>query len=233
MTYYRDSPLGSNCCSKSGAADVGRNMDAIEELKENVETSPEVTAVRSAGFHLLLDSGEPVEKDDWAASAGLSRVELDDLLASDEVKGRVQFNDEGLLVGVAGLTVEPSAHKINIDGATRYTWCALDAVGILGALGIDGSVHSTDPETGDPIDISFTDGIPDGDATLFILGGYGGGNVISEWCPLVNFFASEDDATSWVEGKGLNGDIVSVAAIAHESAAMWLPVVDATAARDR
>jgi len=208
-------------------------MDAIEELKENVETSPEVTAARSAGFHLLLDTGLPVEKDDWAASAGLSRAELDDLLTGDGVKGRVQFNDEGLLVGVAGLTVEPSAHKIDVGGVTRYTWCALDAVGILGALGVDGSVHSTDPGTGDPIDISFIDGTPDGDATLFILGGYDGGNVVSEWCPLVNFFASEDDATSWVEGKGLEGDIVSVAAIAHESAAMWLAVVDATAPQDR
>jgi len=200
-------------------------VGAIEEVKENVESSPEVEAARSAGFRLLLDTGKPVAKRAWASHAGLSLGELDDLLSGASVKGRVQFNDEGLLVGVAGLTVEPSAHRIDVDGATRYTWCALDAVGILGALGVDGSIHSTDPGTGESIDIPFTGGTPDSDATLFILGGYDGGDVVSQWCPLVNFFTSWDDATSWVESKGLEGDIVSVAAIAQESAEMWLPVV--------
>jgi len=204
-------------------------MDAIEQLKENVETSPEVTSIRSAGFRLLLETGAPVQKTTWAEKAGLSLDELDEILTGTEAKGLVQFDDDGLLIGVAGLTVEPTTHRITIDGATRYTWCALDVVGIFGALGASGSVHSTDPGTGEAIDISFTDGKPDGDATLFILGGYDGGDVVADWCPLVNFFASDGDARAWADTNGLEGDIVSIAGIAQDSANMWRSLVDAGA----
>jgi hypothetical protein len=61
---------------------------------------------------------------------------------------------------------------------------------------------------------------------LFILGGYDGGNVIEDWCPIVNFFASRTDADAWVAANDLEGDVVSVAKVAENAAAMWRPVTD-------
>ena len=151
---------------------------------------------------------------------------LEDILARPGIQGRAQLDDEGRLLGIAGLTVEPSRHRLTIGDETRWTWCALDAVGILGALEATGSIHSTDPRSGDPVDIGFEDGTPTGDATLFILGGYDGGNVIQDWCPMVNFFAARADAEAWVADNDVAGDIVSVAHVADNAAAMWRPVTD-------
>lgn len=126
--------------------------------------------------------------------------------------------------------MEPTRHRLTVGDETRWTWCALDAVGILGALETTGSIHSTDPGSGAPVDIDFVDGYPSGDATLFILGGYDQGNVTKDWCPMVNFFTSRADAEAWVAEKDLDGDIVSVAEVADSAAAMWRPVTDPAAA---
>lgn len=182
--------------------------------------------MRAAGFRLLLEEGRPIEVEEWAAAAGIENAALGELLESSRVEGRVQLDDDGRLLGIAGLTVEPSRHQLDIDGTIRWTWCALDAVGILGALEADGTVRSTDPRSGDPVEIPFKGGKPEGDTTLFILGGYDGGNVIEDWCPLVNFFATRDAAEAWVEAEGLEGDIVTVAQIASDATNMWRHVVD-------
>lgn len=105
---------------------------------------------------------------------------------------------------------------------------SLDAVGILGALEANGTVYSTDPRSGDQIELPFVGGKPEGETTLFILGGYDGGNVVEDWCPLVNFFSTRSAAEAWVEAQGVDGDIVSVAQIASDATDMWRPVVDQT-----
>ena len=84
---------------------------------------------------------------------------------------------------------------------------------------------SRDPGSGKRIEIEYSGGAPIDDATLFVLGGYEGNNVVDDWCPRVNFFATRDDAEAWVDAKGLHGDIVSVAQVAHDAAEMWKPVV--------
>ncbi|MCL1594967.1 MAG: organomercurial lyase [Actinomycetia bacterium] len=200
-------------------------MGAIEEVRKHIDTPPDVTAVRSAGFRLLLRTGEPVTRADWASEAGISDADLQTILERTVARGRVELAEDGSLIGVAGLTVRRTPHRVEIDGATRYTWCALDAVGILGALGVDAAIHSTDPASGEPVVIPFVGGIPSGGASLFILGGYDGGDVVDDWCPLVNFFTSEAAAEEWVAQRDLDGDVVSVVDIAADTASMWRPVV--------
>lgn len=212
-----------SCCTIPGAHSEG--TDALDDLKGQ-EATPEISALRAAGFRLLLDEGRPVEITEWAAAAGIDEGTVADAVKSHA--GRVQVDEVGRLLGIAGLTVEPSRHELDIAGEKRWTWCALDAVGILGALEATGSVRSTDPKTGEAVEIEFVDGRPQGDATLFILGGYEGGNVREEWCPLVNFFATHADADAWVVENKLDGDIVSVVQVAEDAAAMWRPVTDPT-----
>ena len=43
--------------------------------------------------------------------------------------------------GIAGLTIEPTQHRIELAVGQRWTWCALDAIGIVGTIG-DGVIHS-------------------------------------------------------------------------------------------
>lgn len=203
------------------------SSEVLAEL-QNEEVAPEVAALRSAGFGLLLERGQPVEQKEWAGAAGVDQDTLAEVLESARARGRVELDPEGRLLGIAGLTIVPTRHRLDIDG-TRWTWCALDAVGILGALEADGTVYSNDPGTGEEIKIAFRNGVPDGDATLFILGGYDDMNVVEEWCPLVNFFASKRAAEEWVATQQVEGDIVAVARVAEEVAEMWKPVVDSNA----
>ncbi len=222
-----DADFDLSCCTVPTSKDTV--SAGIEDLQRASATSPEVRAMRAAGFRLLLEEGRPIEVEEWAAAAGIEDAALRKLLESPRVKGRVQLDDNGRLLGIAGLTVEPSRHQLDIDGTIRWTWCALDALGILGALEADGTVRSTDPRSGDPVEISFKGGKPEGDTTLFILGGYDGGNVVEDWCPLVNFFATRDAAEAWVEAEGVEGDVVTVGQIASDATDMWRPVVHPSA----
>ena len=204
--------------------------DAMGKLR-NRGASPEVQKLSSAGFHLLLERGEPISVEELAAAAGLASSEARGLLDGAALRGRVRLDHSGRLVGIAGLTVEPTRHEIRIGGKTRWTWCALDAVGILGALQADGSVVSTDPASGERIQIEYSGGVPVDDASLFIFGGYEGTNVVDDWCPQVNFFATRSEAEAWVDANGLLGDVVSVAQVADDVAEMWKPVVTGSVTR--
>jgi alkylmercury lyase len=208
-TRHDHDTLASCCTVPEETAEPG----VLDEIEQQ-EVSPEVAALRSSGFRLLLETGEPVTKERWAEGAGVPSDTLDEVLASARARGRVELDAEDRLVGLAGLTVEPNRHRVDIDGEERWTGCALDAVGILGALEADGAVHSTDPHTGEPIKIGF------------FLGGFEGANVVEEWCPLVNFFTTREDAEAWVAEAGVDGEIVSLAAIASRAAEMWRPMVD-------
>jgi len=221
MTTTTHTPDGSvsTCCAP---------RSAIEDIRAH-EVPPEVASARAAGFRLLLERGTPVELSDWAAASGMSDTALQEVLDRANVNGRVERDVKGRLLGIAGLTVEPTRHEITLDGTSRWTWCALDAIGILGALEVDGTVHSTDPHTGTPIRVDFHAGQPDGDAALFILDGYDGGNVKDDWCPLVNFFATAHAAETWASDQELKGDVVTVRQVADEAAAMWRSVTDPSA----
>ena len=216
-------PALDSCCSVSATDD--EESEVLADLR-NEEVAPEVAALRSVGFRLLFQHGQPVDQGEWAEAAGVDQDTLAEVLEGATASGRVELDADGRLLGIAGLTIEPTRHRLEIDGTRRWTWCALDAVGILGALQADGTVYSAAPGTGEEIEISFRNGIPDGDATLFILGGHDGVNVVESWCPLVNFFTSRRAAEEWVAAQQLDGDIVSVDRVAEEAAEMWRPVVD-------
>ncbi len=214
--------LSSCCATPSAGTDT---PSAIEEIKAQ-ETPPKVASARSAGFRLLLETGRPVEMTDWSTAACMSENALQDILDRPNVAGRVELDTQGRLLGIAGLTIEPTHHEITIDGEKRWTWCALDALGILGALDTNGTIRSTNPRDGSPINITYRSGEPTTNAVLFILGGYNGTNVREDWCPLVNFFTNTQDAEVWAAEKELTGDIVSVRQVADEAAAMWRPVTN-------
>ncbi len=150
---------------------------------------------------------------------------MDEILARPEARGRVRLDTESRVVGIAGLSIEPTRHQLRIGAATRWAWCALDAVGIVGALATDGTVASTDPYTGRLVVVDFVAGKPQGEAALFILGGYDGHDVVEEWCPSVNFFGTADDAAAWAAAESVQGEVVAVTHVAADAAEMWRPVV--------
>ncbi|NOX23865.1 MAG: hypothetical protein GXP36_12370 [Actinobacteria bacterium] len=224
-----DTTGSADCCDASArndraAAAPGSAQNAVAQISTE-EFPADAAAVRSAGFRLLFATGEPVPPAALAAEAGIAETDLDAALLSVRDRGRIEIDEQGCLVGIGGLTLIPGRHRFVVNGVSHWTWCALDVVGILGALGASGSVHSTDPYSGSPINIEYVDGQPSADAHLFIPAGFQDANVRRDWCPNVNFFSSHQGAESWAAAQGLDGDVVAVSNILDDAVVMWNPVV--------
>jgi alkylmercury lyase len=162
--------------------------------------------VSAAAFRLLLDTGVPVQAERLAAEAALEPGEVEDALRELDARGRVCRDEAGSVVGAAGLSVVPTAHRIEIDGGVRWTWCAMDALGILAALGGGGRIESRSPGSGTPITVQFEDGAPlASDAVLLVPERREYRSLVEELCPLLNLFESRSAGEAWIERSGVPG----------------------------
>lgn len=214
----------------AGSRDVDpESVSPMDELRSEV-IEGDVARIRASGFALLFQTGRSVVVEDLAAHSGLPVARVKETLEKVRASGQIELDENDQMVGIAGMTVTPGRHEIDVAGVKRWTWCALDAVGILGAFGASGTIRSTDAHTGTSIEIEFVDGTPQTETHLFILGGYSKStNVRRDWCQQVNFFSSADTAEVWAKAKGLVGDVVAIGEISKDSAAMWQPVVENSA----
>jgi alkylmercury lyase len=138
-----------------------------------------------------------------------------------EQAGLTRRDPAGRLLGSHGLSVAPTSHELLIDGRRRWTWCAYDAVGILGALEADGRVRSRSPHSGTLIELTFDAGQPAAsDAVVFMAEGPCR-SVIDDWCPLVNLFEHDQAAAAWARQHGISGAARPVAQATRLGAAAW------------
>lgn len=181
--------------------------------------------IRAAAFRLLLDNGEPVTPQSLAEETGLPVHEVIASIETLDTAGMMR-TDGGSVVGSAGLSVVPTSHELQLERGTRWTWCALDAVAILAALGSSGVVRSASPATGYEIVIRSTDGaIEDSDVVIFVAERDPESRVVDDWCPSVNFFEDLSTATTWAAGRA--GSVLPAAEVAAHSAPAWVALLDA------
>jgi len=180
--------------------------------------------VRAAGFRLLLAEGRPVTIDELATALCSDADTVGSLVATLDGRGWIRRDADGRLIGSAGLSVVAWRHEMHVGERLFWTWCAYDALGILGALEADGTVISTSPSTGARIEIPFRAGRPlRHDLALFLAQLWDCASVEEEYCPLVNFFETADEATAWAEKKGRSGEVLSVDEATDRGAAEWRP----------
>lgn len=209
------------------SSDSGDDRGAGFDLPR-IEVSDRHRQVQASAFGLLLDTGHPVSIGQIAERAELTGAEVDALLADFDAVGRVRFDNGGDVVGIAGLSIEPTRHRIDLDGMTRWTWCALDAIGILSALARPATYTTEVPDTDDVLEVRFgPNGISDSVAVVFVADGYGSDSVFETWCPTVNLFPDRTTAQTWAKAHDVSGQPVAVAALAADAAALWAPLVSA------
>ena len=185
------------------------------------ERPPDDQALLARAFWLLLDHGRPVELD--ALAGALQRQPAAVAAAVDRMEqaGLTRRDPAGRLLGSHGLSVVPTNHELVIDGRRRWTWCAYDAVGILGALEADGRVRSHSPYSGTLIELTFDAGQPAAtDAVVFMAEGPCR-SVIEDWCPLVNLFEHNQAAVAWARQHGISGAARPVAQATRLGVAAW------------
>ena len=181
-----------------------------------------------AAFRRLVKTGAPAPIS--ALAAELSRPEPQIDLAVEELKseGGIQVDDQGRVVGAAGLSIGPDRHRIELSRRTFWTWCAYDILGIFGALRADGTAHSSSPATGESLEVRFRQGRPEPTSLVLFRpdDDYKTccANVYEDWCPNSNFFESREAASAWAAARGIPGRVMDLAEAADLATANWQPL---------
>jgi alkylmercury lyase len=172
------------------------------------------SALAAAGL-ALLRPGQPVTVEELAKRAERTPGELEAL------GDRVAMDAEGRIIGLCGLSLEPSPHRLTLAGVGLYTWCAYDAVGIPAAMGLDATVETSCPLCGVAIALDITAGWPRMEAALVAWRPTTapGSAVRQEFCPSANLFCSRSHFDAWYEGAGHpEGRIANLEDLAQEGA---------------
>ena len=104
----------------------------------------------------------------------------------------------GAVVGAQGLTLRPTRHRLVLDGVELHTWCAVDAIGVPAALGIDADVTSRCGWCDRDVAVYLDAGVPTGpDDALLWLPESTGTNVRRDSCPLANLFCDGGHLDVW------------------------------------
>lgn len=183
-------------------------------------------AMQAAAFSLLYENNGPATEEAISTRSGLSLDDTSTRLREIEDRGMLRRDKNGHVVGIAGLTIVPTQHEITIGDTTRWTWCALDSIGIIGAVGRGGRFSTVMPDTDDSVTLKFApDGSTESSAVVFIADGFADGPVSDNWCPTVNLFHTPAQANSWAAGAGITGKPIPVAELMADATEMWLPLV--------
>jgi hypothetical protein len=191
-------------------------------------SSEESLGVRAAAFAVLLEEGKPVEPERLSRLTRLGRARLDPILVEEEQRGSLRRDDSGTVVVCGGISLAPTHHRITFGGKRRFTCCAYDALGILGALGTDGEIDSVSPETGTPIRVRFLGGRPqEPEGVLFFADDSCCESTLEDWCQNVNLFEDDTSAMRWSARSGVAGRVLGLEEATEMGARAWSRLLDA------
>ena len=182
--------------------------------------------VRMTAFRALLESGEPWDGERTAIP------EMDPMSVRAAVRrlveaGRARTDDRGRVTASGGISLTQTPHRIETRHGSRWTNCAYDALGVMGALEADGEVFSRSPSTGREMCVRFERGHPVGsDGVLFLADQSGCSRPNEDWCPNVNLFERESQALRWAEEHRARGRVVSLEEGTELGAMEWRPLVE-------
>jgi hypothetical protein len=165
----------------------------IETARENRGTPGFV--VSRAAFRALLD-GDPPYQTVIGAVTGLTPQAVHDVVRQLVSEGRLTIDaTTGAVTGAGGLSLVESRHVMSMNGRRYWGWCALDAVGIPAALGLNAEVRSKCADTGEPARIAIRAGrtvaVEPAGAVVALMPPVAT-NLIQCCCARIDFYASPD-----------------------------------------
>lgn len=156
----------------------------------------------AVGLYRLLANGDPVLPSRLADRLSLPSDRVGLALKS---WNDILYDDEGGIVAFYGLNLSRTNQRLTVDGRTLHTWCAWDTLFIPGILGLDASVESECPVSGERIRLTVTaqglrDIEPESTVMSFlVLGAEKTQFELREnFCCYVHFFRSRQDGREWV-----------------------------------
>lgn len=117
--------------------------DFLEEIERFFQSfSPEEVAVSRHAFRALL-GGKPAKLSELPTALRLSPATVASAVSRLVERGVVVVELEtGSILGIRGLSLTETDHRLSLAGRQFYAFCAVDAVGIPAALRADARVES-------------------------------------------------------------------------------------------
>jgi alkylmercury lyase len=187
-----------------------------------------VVEVRRQAFAALLDD-RPAKVAQLAAASSIPRAEVEQALASLEAKGALEVDGDGRVIGAHGLTRRGTRHEIVTGQRRWHAWCALDAVGIPVALGLDAEVRTVCPACKLEIRLRVHRGAVNSTAGVPVLWLPGGpcGHVMDDFCASANLFCSAEHLDTWRRGAAdPPGQPLTLEETADEGRRVWADVAE-------
>jgi alkylmercury lyase len=161
----------------------------------------------------FLHAGEPPRPDRLAALAADLGLETEPALAALATADLVHRDGAGRVETAYPLSGRRTAHVVHAAGLPPVNaMCAVDALGVLTMSGRDGVVISTDPTTGEAVQVeragSDWQSLPD--SLVVVLGAEDGcSGAIAVACLLANFHADAERAEVYLaERPGVSGRVL-------------------------
>lgn len=172
---------------------------------ENNGVPPEETTL-AARLEILiyrtLAEGQPVSAARLAAAANVPIEIINTLFEQGKAQGG-EWDAEGRLVGNV-LTLNPTQHRFRVNEIEMYTWCSLDAMHLPGLLGRKAEVESSDPVSGEKINLTIPPNStptyhPPGTVLSIMLTPGDRNGPQSPVCSQMLFFAARGNAEIWIQ----------------------------------
>lgn len=177
--------------------------------------------VRELAFGLLLHGRAPVEVSSLAAHSQADATAVESTLDALARAGRIDRDEQGRVLGSAGLTLAHGPHGLEIGGHAFRTWCAFDALGIPAALEADARVETACGVCGRSISVELREGRATvaGPALLWLAAG--GADMRADFCTPTVLLCSEAHAHVWAERQAGRGRALGLPTAVAEGARNW------------
>ena len=183
------------CCGDASEEETERSV-LFRDLPDDV------LAIRRVAFSALRHH-ERLDPDELSQRTGRDEQAVRAALRWLDDAGLVERDTDDRVVGIAGLTLEPTKHRLALDGKELHTWCAIDAVGIPAALSLDAHVTTSCSHCGAQLTVDIDHGEPPLDSPLRgWIPPTDCKNVRADLCPFANLFCSQQHLNEWRAAAG-------------------------------
>ncbi len=148
-------------------------------------------------FRILLNDAVPATVERIATRTCFGEDAVREGLSQLDAIGRLQFDAQGRVVAIFGLSLLSTKHRMSLRGRDFHTWCAYDSVGIPAALGESAHVSNSCELCHQVIEFDIVEGrVPEMPIVVSWLV-QPCASIREEFCPTVNFFCDEAHFVAW------------------------------------
>ena len=177
-------------------------------------------------FRVLLAEGRTLSMTELARHLEVGDASIADVLEALCMSGRAEMDGEGRLLGIFGLTLKPTSHRLELRGTTFFTWCAFDSIGIPAALRESARITSECGHCRQAIHLTVVDGIAPSAPVVISWLPRQCDSVREEFCPTVNFYCDEGHFADSPAHEQSNGAFLTLEAASALGGNIWAWAAD-------